>query len=311
MLTLFAIPRPFRGHYGIIQRNAIRSWTLLRPAPQIILTGIDEGTAEIANEFNLHHIPEISYNELGTPQLDSIHLEAEKASEHNLLCIVNADIILFNDFMKAVEMVTNHSNPALMVGQRWNLDVNEPIEFGPDWERDLRTRLSESGQLGPRTGEDYIVYPKGFIREMPPFLVGRSYVDGWLLYEARSRGLQLIDATRAVTAVHQNHDYSHISMAKGGQVDDPQTDQNFQLAGGRSRMLIIKDRTHILSTRGIRPARDIWRLWRLIRTAPVLQRSLPLPARLALRSANALINAGRQVLTWVGVIERYRGPRHG
>tara|TARA_Y100000588_G_C14072746_1_gene846516 strand:+ start:98 stop:1024 length:927 start_codon:yes stop_codon:yes gene_type:complete len=308
---LFAIPRPFRGHYGIIQRNAIRSWTLLQPAPQIILTGIDEGTAEIAKEFNLRHIPEISYNELGTPRLDSIHLEAEKASEHNLLCIVNADIILFNDFMEAVATMTNHSSPALMVGQRWNLDVQEYIDFGSDWERDLRLKLIADGQLGPRTGEDYIVYPKGFIQDMPPFLVGRSYADGWLLFEARAKGLQLIEATSAVTAVHQNHDYTHISMAIGGMVDDPQTNHNSILSGGPSRMLIMKDRTHILNADGIKPARDLWRLWRFIRTYQILKPSVPLPIRAVLGPVNVLINAGRQMLTWTRVIRPYRGPRHG
>lgn len=31
MITLFTTAKPFRGHDGIIQRNALRSWTLLRP----------------------------------------------------------------------------------------------------------------------------------------------------------------------------------------------------------------------------------------------------------------------------------------
>ena len=39
MLTLFAVPKPFRDHTAMIQRNAITSWTLLRPHPQIILFG--------------------------------------------------------------------------------------------------------------------------------------------------------------------------------------------------------------------------------------------------------------------------------
>jgi len=38
MLTLFTIPKAFQGHTGVIQRNAIRSWTLLRPECEIILS---------------------------------------------------------------------------------------------------------------------------------------------------------------------------------------------------------------------------------------------------------------------------------
>ena len=60
MLTIFATPKPFRGHIAVIQRNAIRSWTLLRPACEIILMGNDEGTAEIAAEFGVRHVPEIA-----------------------------------------------------------------------------------------------------------------------------------------------------------------------------------------------------------------------------------------------------------
>ena len=31
MLTFFTTAKPFRGHNGIIQRNALKSWTLLHP----------------------------------------------------------------------------------------------------------------------------------------------------------------------------------------------------------------------------------------------------------------------------------------
>ncbi len=31
MITIFAIPKPFKGHIDVIQRNAIQSWTKLSP----------------------------------------------------------------------------------------------------------------------------------------------------------------------------------------------------------------------------------------------------------------------------------------
>lgn len=39
MLTLFFTAKPFRDEAGQRQRNAIRSWTMLRPRPQILLFG--------------------------------------------------------------------------------------------------------------------------------------------------------------------------------------------------------------------------------------------------------------------------------
>ena len=47
MLTIFTSPKPFTGHSRVIQRNAIKSWALLRLAPQIILFGNEEGNAEV------------------------------------------------------------------------------------------------------------------------------------------------------------------------------------------------------------------------------------------------------------------------
>ena len=46
--TFFAMPKAFRGHVGMIQRNAIGSWLRLTPRPEILLFGDDEGIAEFA-----------------------------------------------------------------------------------------------------------------------------------------------------------------------------------------------------------------------------------------------------------------------
>ncbi len=62
MLTIFTVPKPFRGHIKVIQTNAIRSWLLLRPECEVILFGNDEGTAEIACELGRRHIPNIDCN---------------------------------------------------------------------------------------------------------------------------------------------------------------------------------------------------------------------------------------------------------
>ena len=53
MLTLFTIPKAFVGHIGDIQRNAIKSWTLLRPKCEVILLADDSGTSEVAEELGV------------------------------------------------------------------------------------------------------------------------------------------------------------------------------------------------------------------------------------------------------------------
>jgi hypothetical protein len=67
LLTLLAMPKPFDGHIGIIQRNAITSWTQLNPRPEIFLFGEEHGTALIAAELQIGHLRDIHRNEFGTP----------------------------------------------------------------------------------------------------------------------------------------------------------------------------------------------------------------------------------------------------
>jgi hypothetical protein len=39
MITFFTTPKPFRGHIGVIQRNAIESWKRIHPSAEVILFG--------------------------------------------------------------------------------------------------------------------------------------------------------------------------------------------------------------------------------------------------------------------------------
>ena len=72
MLTIFTVPKPFDGHIGIIQRNAIQSWRCLRPACEVILCGDEPGTAETAAALGTDRIPAVDRNEFGTPLLSSV-----------------------------------------------------------------------------------------------------------------------------------------------------------------------------------------------------------------------------------------------
>ena len=44
---------------------------------------------------------------------------------------------------------------------------------------------------------------------MPPFAIGRTAYDNWLLWNTMDSGIPLVDATDYVTLLHQNHDYLH------------------------------------------------------------------------------------------------------
>jgi hypothetical protein len=72
VITIINCTKSFLGRKGIIQRNAIKSWTLLQPKPEIILIRDKEGIAGICTEFDLIHIPKVE-KEFGTPLVNSIN----------------------------------------------------------------------------------------------------------------------------------------------------------------------------------------------------------------------------------------------
>src|SRR5215471_77198 len=260
MLTIFATPKPFRGHIAVIQRNAIRSWTLLRPACEIILMGNDEGTAEIAAEFGLRYVPEIARNSFGTPLVSDLFKQAQQLSARNLFCYVNSDIILMSDFMQAIHRVVEQKSRFLLVGHRWHLDIKEVLEFKPDWEEKLRSQVKKFATLAGAYSIDFFVFPRGLLGEMPPFAIGRPAWDNWTLYRARALSVPLIDATPVVMAVHQNHDYSHLppeQQERAGFFKGEEQLANIKLAGSTAHAFSLLDATYVLTPQKLRRAYDL------------------------------------------------------
>lgn len=268
MITLFSIPKPFHGHIGVIQTNAIQSWLHLYPACEVILLGNEEGTAEIASSLGIRHIPDVEHNEYGTPLVSSIFSIAQDIASHQLMCYVNADIILMSDFLSAVQQLDRHS--FLMVGQRWDVDFNELVNFDDtQWESQLQTCVAEYGKLHPRTGIDYFVFPRGLYQGIPPFAIGRTGWDNWFAYRARLLKIPVIDATKAITAIHQNHGYSH-PMGKVGIWKGPEAKQNIELMGGRDHCFDLNYATLLFTPRGLTRALTLRHLYFRMRAIPIL-----------------------------------------
>jgi len=97
----FLDSKALKEHIGIIQRNAIESWTKLGASTGDYPSGNDEGTAEVARECGLRHLPNVATSDHGTPLLGDLFRQAEAAASFPWMCYVNADIILLSDFMRA------------------------------------------------------------------------------------------------------------------------------------------------------------------------------------------------------------------
>jgi hypothetical protein len=256
VLTFFSLPKAFKGHIGIIQRNAIKSWTLLEPRPEILLLGNEEGTAEAAREFGLRHVPEIACNEQGTPLLSDLFRRAELNANSALLCYVNADIVLLGDFARAVVQVRKKLERFLIVSKRINVDVADAISFEAGWEDALKRRVREGGTSGDHTSIDVFVFPRGTYGLVPDFGIGRLWFDQWLIKAARETGTPVVDVSLAAPVLHQNHDYNHVSGGAERVWRGAEAEHNFRLYGGRQHAYTLLSVTHELTGSG-----EIRRVW--------------------------------------------------
>ena len=123
MITIFTTAKAFSGHSGVIQRNALESWKRLHADAEVILFGDEAGAAEAARELGIRHVAEVERVWGGAKILPSFFDVAQRMARHELICYVNCDIVLARDFLHAVNAVDAVHGRFLMVGRRWNVNV--------------------------------------------------------------------------------------------------------------------------------------------------------------------------------------------
>jgi hypothetical protein len=261
MLTIFSTPKAFRGHIGVIQRNALASWKRLHPDVEVILFGDDEGAAGASRELGLRHVPEVERTPRGSKLLGAIFGPAQRMARHSVVAYSNADIILCGDFLAAVQRTLEWARAArrkqfLMAGRRWDADVREPLDFSsPDWAPRIKSLARAAGRQRPPQWIDYFVFPRGMYPEIPPLVIGRVGWDNWLIWKARQQGAAVVDASASVLAVHQNHDYAYHPQGELGVWHDEEARRNVELAGGDRSCFTLRDATHRLTPSGMRACR--------------------------------------------------------
>ncbi len=282
-MTIFAAPKPFtNSHIDIIQRNAIRSWKRLENV-DVILIGDEPGIPEVAKELGVKNVLQVARDEKGIPIVRSVMEIGHAHSDSPLLCYANADMILMSDLLRAARQVSEQACDFLLVGQRWDLNQTEPLDFFGDWESRLRLEVAERGKFYSPWGIDYFVFPRRLYTDVPNFTIGRPAWDNWMVYHARTAFGMAIDATRDVLAVHQNHDYSHLPGNKppyGSEV----AKSNLAKAGGRRHVYNILDTNReLLSGRICRPQVRIVRLLRWLERAFIGEEASGLGWELSIR----------------------------
>lgn len=260
MLTFFSTPKPFQGHIDVIQRNALRSWQRIDPGVEILLFGDDAGAADVCGELGIRHVPDVRRNAHGTKYLAGIYDRAQELARHELLCHVNCDILLLGDFREALQRVAPQSDKFLMSGRRWDVDIREPLSFdSANWSTQVRELALRTNHQRPPNWIDYFAFRKGlFHRQIPDFVIGRPGWDNWLLWFARASGAAVVDASAAVCAVHQNHDYGYHPQGEKGVWEGEEAKQNYSLLEGHKKFRTLDNATHVLRADGLHPNYRHW-----------------------------------------------------
>jgi hypothetical protein len=267
-LTIFTAPKPFTNpHINIIQRNAVQAWTCMKDV-DIILIGDEPGIPDAARELGVRNVPNVERDDKGIPTVKSVMEISHAYSDSPVLAYTNADMILMSDLPQAARRVSEQARNFLLVGQRWDLDVIEPLDFSHDWESRLRLDVAQRGKFYSPWGIDYFVFPRCLYTDVPNFTIGRPAWDNWMVYHARTTFGMAIDASRDVLAIHQKHDYSHLPGNKppyGSEV----AKSNLAKAGGRrcvynildTNRELVRGRIRIPEVRLVRILRRLERLF--------------------------------------------------
>ncbi len=282
-VTLFGTTKPMKGDAARIQTNALGSWARLATDVQVLLIGDDSGATELADELDIEHVPEVDRSPLGVPLLSDLFAKGQTRATSPICVFANADILFTDDLLAAIETLATFDEPFLAVGQRWDVQLDEAIDFDdPTWGADLRRRARTEGRQDSCIWIDWFAFPTRQMVDLPPFVVGRPGYDHWLVANALQRQISVIDASDVVMAIHQHHEYN------GGRDvlwTNPDSANNRNLIGPRRNYRTIANATHridrnqsIVAATGTK-----YRLGTLhAAVGPALERTAPVRHRLGL-----------------------------
>jgi hypothetical protein len=272
-VTIFTSPKPFtkNPHIDMIQRNAIESWTHLGEDVDVVIIGDEEGMEAVAAELAIKHVKEVRCNALGTPLIPALFEIARETTDSPILAFVNADVILPREFIDSAIQIHEAEEHYLLVGQRYDLEITESVDFSGDWQQRLIAESKDKGRLHGTAGSDYFIFPRKCYLEVPELVIGRAGWDNWMIYEARRRGWKTIDCTESIPVIHQNHDYSHLP---NGQIHYrlPESNDNVKAAGGFLTVFRLSDANLRYVNGIIQKRKPSWcSFWREVEIYPLVK----------------------------------------
>ncbi|MGY5852888.1 MAG: hypothetical protein RTU92_04915 [Candidatus Thorarchaeota archaeon] len=237
-ISIFSLPKGFDDpSTDLAQRNSIQSWMYLVPRPEIILLGDDPGVAEVTREYNLVHAPQIELSSHGNPLIRSLLEVGQETSSNEIVCFISCDIIVPPNLQECILVVADLFEKFLTVALRRDTRITYAIDFTNDnWANKL-----PRGKAHQPWAIDFYGFRKGLWSDIPPFAIGRSGWDNYLMTKALEADASVVDLTKVVRLTHQNH----VRTTKTPRIKDPDALLHRELIKGVV-LSSIEQATHIM-----------------------------------------------------------------
>jgi len=183
-----------------------------------------------------------------------------------------------------------------MVGRRWDTEIKTSIDFSnPGCQDELAQLAKQDGCQRLYYNIDYFAFRRGLYTAIPPLVIGRIHWDNWLVWNAASQKVPVVDASDAICAIHQNHDYGYHPQGQHGVWYDESARRNLEAAGGRRHLYTMEDATYRLTESGAFEPQHLYWL---------------APSKRAARTLMRAVRTSLRVRLWHPLMDTTRSLRH-
>ncbi len=237
--------------YNLSIRNSVESWKkAILPHGNIILFDDLKGRIKgLSNIDDITVIEELKKNRWNIPTLDYMFHQAKEAYPRTqYICYVNGDIILPDDFYDRIAPLFELKTEFMLGASPFDIPCPFFINYS---DKDWYTKVisQHGGYWRGDVAIDLFLFTRNALRRIPPFAVGRSAYDNYLIGHGKEVTGTLINGTRGIGAIHQDHDYRPFKNFYHV-VSLPEAEKNKKIAGGYCRCS-LKMATHVLDQNGL------------------------------------------------------------
>ncbi|KAL3848579.1 hypothetical protein ACJMK2_019429 [Sinanodonta woodiana] len=204
ILTLFTSWLHRQDKY-VVQNRTVQNWKYFWPHIRPVLFTNDTELGDICRRHGWSILPLKHTAIEGVPVVKYMYLDAMRHFNSTFYGFANADI-LFNDglvnTLLTIRRFTDiYRDPVLITGIRINFDYKIPCNA-----TDMKniSKVSEKGTLANLMSADYFIttrdYPWGKMEEI---VIGRFYIDNWIIKFSQLEKIFVINSTPTVIALHQ------------------------------------------------------------------------------------------------------------